>query len=512
MKYKPITCVWEITMACNMRCKHCGSSCSVSQEDELTTEEAVNLCKQLGDLGLKWVTISGGEPTTRDDWDIIAKALNDNNVVPTMITNGWLLDENLLSRAEKSGVNTLAISIDGLEETHDFIRRPGAFKKALKGLDLIKKSKIHSAVITTINSKNITELEALKNTLIEHGVEKWQVQIGLPMGNLSHNKGLVATPDMVNHVIDLSYESNKNGNNIEINLADCIGYFNTKEAAVRNSYSNEEGYSWSGCSAGKYNFGILNNGDILGCTSIRDKNFIEGNIKEKKLKEIWEDENAFKWNRCMSKDLLKGKCAKCMYGDICKGGCSNTRLTMNGSIYSENKYCSYNLALTKAENNLKMVTDMKELLCKADFFIKHESYPLAEISLSLALEKDKNNIDILNKLGFVNYQLGNYKTAKEINEAVLKLDSKSCYAAKGLGLSLVKLNEIDKGLDYLYKSIELVDGAYLDPYYDLAITLLSLEKKDEAIKIIDTASSKYANFKTLRDKFYYTANIKCDPV
>lgn len=506
MKYQPITCVWEVTMACNMRCKHCGSSCSVPEKDELTTEEAVALCKEIGDLGLKWVTISGGEPTTRKDWDIIAKALNDNNVIPTMITNGWLLDSSLIERAEKAGVNTLAISIDGTEKTHDFIRREGAFQRAMNGLDLIRKSKIHSAVITTINSQNIDELEDLKKILIAHGVEKWQVQIGLPMGNLSHNKDLVAPPEMVNKVIDFAYETTKNKEGIEIDLADCLGYFNAKEAYVRQAVTGDEGYSWTGCNAGKYNFGILNNGDILGCTSIRDKEFIEGNIKERSLREIWEDENSFKWNRCISKDALSGKCAKCMYGDICNGGCANTRLTMNGSIYSENKYCSYNLALTKAENSLRRVEDINELLEKADFFIQHQSYPLAEIALSLALEKDKDNINILSQLGFVNYQIGNFKLAKEANEAVLKLDSENCYASKGLGLSLVRLKEIDKGLDFLHKSIELVDGSYLDPYYDLAVTLLELDKKDEAIKTIETAAEKYPDFKDLKDKFYSCIN------
>lgn len=59
---------------------------------------------------------------------------------------------------------------------------------------------------------------------------------------------------------------------------------------------------------------------------------------------------------------------------------------MNGSIYSENKYCSYNLALTKAENSLRRVEDINELLSKADFFIQHQSYPLAELALSIALE------------------------------------------------------------------------------------------------------------------------------
>ena len=62
---KPVTCVWEVTMGCNMRCGHCGSSCAEPLEDELTSEEALGLCEQLADLGLKWVTLSGGEPTTR---------------------------------------------------------------------------------------------------------------------------------------------------------------------------------------------------------------------------------------------------------------------------------------------------------------------------------------------------------------------------------------------------------------------------------------------------------------
>jgi len=39
-KYIPSVGVWEVTMNCNMRCKHCGSSCEGPLPDELTTEEA----------------------------------------------------------------------------------------------------------------------------------------------------------------------------------------------------------------------------------------------------------------------------------------------------------------------------------------------------------------------------------------------------------------------------------------------------------------------------------------
>lgn len=56
---KLTTAVWEITMGCNMRCKHCGSSCAEALPDELNTSEALEVCDQL-----KVITLSGGEPTT----------------------------------------------------------------------------------------------------------------------------------------------------------------------------------------------------------------------------------------------------------------------------------------------------------------------------------------------------------------------------------------------------------------------------------------------------------------
>ncbi len=84
MKYKPLSSVWELTMACNMRCKHCGSICEDQLAGELTPEEALNLCDQIGEIGINHVTLSGGEPTCRKDWHLIAERLVKNNVIVTI--------------------------------------------------------------------------------------------------------------------------------------------------------------------------------------------------------------------------------------------------------------------------------------------------------------------------------------------------------------------------------------------------------------------------------------------
>ena len=117
-----------------MRCKHCGSSCENPLPDELTTEEALDLADQIADLGLTWITLSGGEPFIRKDWHLIAKRLSDKGVIPNIISNGWLVTDDIISKLKESKVGTIAISLDGLKKTHDYIRKPGSYDRTIKAL------------------------------------------------------------------------------------------------------------------------------------------------------------------------------------------------------------------------------------------------------------------------------------------------------------------------------------------------------------------------------------------
>lgn len=498
--YTPITGVWEITMGCNMQCKHCGSSCTSPLPGELTTQEAISLCKEIGELGFKWITLSGGEPTTREDWCEIAAALTENGVVPNMITNGWALTEEDIKRAEKAGINTIAISIDGLEETHDFIRREGSFKRSMQLFEQLKNSSIHSAVITTVHSRNIGELKEMKELFSQKGIAKWQLQIGLPMGNLAKHRELVPEPKIIDQIIDFAYEETQKGG-VQIDLADCIGYFNSKEVWVREQGIGQEGYGWDGCGAGRHSMGILHNGDIVGCTSIRSKEFIEGNIKELPLRAIWEREDAFSWNRKISKIQLEGNCKKCKFGSLCKGGCGNTRLSHNGSVYSDNKYCSYSLVMDKALSNFKSVTDSEELMNKSIKFLENKQYQLAEMTLALYLEQNLLDIEAYKHYGLAHFMLENYEQAKDANEKVLCISPKDAYALKGLGLTLARMGETEKGIAYLKQAIHEADENFLDPYYDLAIILAENNCIEEAKGIIESAASKYEKFEPYQKLF-----------
>ncbi|HEY8365156.1 MAG TPA: radical SAM protein [Haloplasmataceae bacterium] len=506
MDYKLYTGIWEVTMACNMRCLHCGSSCKDKLPDELTTEEALKICDELGELGVKYITLSGGEPTTRKDLPLLVKRLRENNVIPNMITNGWILTEDLIQELVNSGIGTIAISIDGLSETHDFIRREGSFARSMQAFDILHEYQVWTAAITTVNKKNIEELSALKDVLVDHYVNSWQIQIGLPMGNLLENNHLVAEPSDVKKVVDFAYE-NMHDDRISITFGDCIGYYDFKSTQVMRKAKGDESYIWSGCGAGKASIGILHNGDIVGCTSIRDKEYIEGNIRDKSLKKIWTDENSFLWNRSFKKDDLSGFCGKCRYGDLCLGGCSNTRLCMEGNLYQSNRYCLYYMAISKEKDNLKQYTDVNNLYLSAEQLINKRQFQLAQIILERALELDENNIKVLSTYGYVNYMLKNYPLAKQINEKILELDNNNIYAYKGLGLTLNKLGNVPLALKYLYKAISLCDENYMLPYYDCAVTLIENNKRNEAIKVLEEAKAKSLRFFIEHNEIYELLGI-----
>ena len=192
--YRPVTAVWEVTMGCNMRCGHCGSSCAGPLPGELSTEEALDLCDQIAELGLKWITLSGGEPLTRKDTPDLIKRLTANGVSVNIITNGWLLTEEMARKIKENGIATAAISIDGTPEIHDKIRKEGAFEHARRAFAAMKEQGIDTGAVTTITKQNI-------------GILRWRTRSG---GKPSFQESTGITTRRCTGIVDVALTSEKN--------------------------------------------------------------------------------------------------------------------------------------------------------------------------------------------------------------------------------------------------------------------------------------------------------------
>jgi MoaA/NifB/PqqE/SkfB family radical SAM enzyme len=118
--FRPRFVVWELTLRCNMHCAHCGSAAGKMRGHELEHQEALQLCDQLGALGCERLTLLGGEPLIRDDWEALTARLQAAGVRVNVITNGWMTaDRSLVQRIKDAGLTTFALSIDGYGDRHD---------------------------------------------------------------------------------------------------------------------------------------------------------------------------------------------------------------------------------------------------------------------------------------------------------------------------------------------------------------------------------------------------------
>jgi radical SAM protein with 4Fe4S-binding SPASM domain len=194
--------------------------------------------------------------------------------------------------------------------------------------------------------QTIDELDEIREILREKGVRTWQLQLGNPSGNASDNSEMIIHPEDMLRVVPKAAELRKMPGLPKVYIGDNLGYFGDYEGDLRD----QDGLIpfWIGCRAGCSVVGIESNGGIKGCLSLPSKMndvdvWLEGNIRERPFRDIWNDPNSFAYNRQFKAESLVGFCKTCEYAEVCRGGCSWTAFANTGSRF-EFLHCYHRVA------------------------------------------------------------------------------------------------------------------------------------------------------------------------
>jgi Y-X(10)_GDL-associated radical SAM protein len=337
----PVHAVWEITLACDLKCQHCGSRAGKRRPAELTTDECLDLVRQLARMGTREVTLIGGEAYLRRDWLQIIREIRDQGMDCTMQSGGLNLTEDRIKSAVDAGLQALGISIDGLRELHDNLRGvKGSFDAAFTALHLVKKYGISSSVNTQITSLVIPQLRDLMNLFIAAGAKNWQVQLTVAMGRAADHPELLLQPYELLELMPLLAELYEEGADKGFLLlpGNNIGYFGPYESLWRGS--GDDRIYWTSCNAGQNTLGIEADGTIKGCPSLPTTPYAGGNIRDRNLKGIWWETDELSINRARATEELWGFCRSCYYADACKAGCTWTTHVLFGRA-GNNPYCHH---------------------------------------------------------------------------------------------------------------------------------------------------------------------------
>lgn len=152
-----------LTNGCNLSCPHCYMFSGKPNQEELSTKEIFNLIHDYKSIAHgSTITISGGEPTSRTDFEDVVKYASNLGLRVKVFTNGTLITPERVERLSKF-LYSIQVSIDGFsEETNSLIRGKGNFQKSLMTVDMFIRHGVKTSIAVT------PPFEILKNHVKEY--------------------------------------------------------------------------------------------------------------------------------------------------------------------------------------------------------------------------------------------------------------------------------------------------------------------------------------------------------
>lgn len=347
----PVAIVWNFTNQCNLHCLHCHQdSHPSSNQEELTTSQAMKVVDNMADAGVSILTFSGGEPLVRSDLYEVAKYASDKGIFCTIATNGTLVTPEIPEKIYQAGIRSVEIGLDGVSaKTHDFLRNtPGSFNAAIEGIkNCAEFGKFYDiAIATTLNKTNLKEISQIIDLSEDLGATRFYLNRIIAAGRGKNATHLDVTPKEKRKVLNHLYErfiravhgngiicytrgmtyfarlcyQRSNGNFFPVSEAlsgyDMIFEENLRKEIPKIICTLAEGFG--GCSVGLTYAGLSAEGDLLPCVPAPIK---LGNLLEEELENIWINSELLNYIR--ERQSLKGTCGHCTYNGIC-GGCRYT--------------------------------------------------------------------------------------------------------------------------------------------------------------------------------------------
>ncbi|MBO6933324.1 MAG: radical SAM protein [Deltaproteobacteria bacterium] len=338
-RHRPIHCVWELTLRCDLACHHCGSRAGRARPDELSIDEALDVVRQLAELGVQEVTLIGGEAYLYEGWERVARAIRDRGMACAMVSGGRGIDADVAGRAADAGVQSLSVSIDGTPETHDRLRGlVGAHAAGIAALRHASAAGMQVALNTQINRLNMHELEDVHDRLVDVGGHGWQLALTVPAGRAADDPELLLQPydllELFPRLADLAERCQARG--VTFLAGNNVGYFGPYEHRFRGLFRS----GCTECTAGRLVLGLEANGDVKGCPSLPTRNWVGGNLRDHSLVDLWERTPELRFTRDRGTDDLWGYCADCYYAESCKAGCTWTSESFLGRRGNQ-PYCHH---------------------------------------------------------------------------------------------------------------------------------------------------------------------------
>lgn len=278
-----------------------------------------------------YLYITGGDPILHPQFWALMDIVKERRIPFTILGNPFHLDDDVCSRLKQSGCRQYQLSLDGLESTHDRIRRPGSFRETLDAIPVIQRHNIAAAIMTTVSRWNYLEVPPLIDVVVEHNADVFAFARYCPDHT---SRASCCSPEEYHRMMELCWDKFQQykDSNTYFSLKDHLWtLFQYERGLFRpESYPDDE-IVYGGCNCGNGHFTILSDGSCYACRRMESK---VGNALTDDLYALFTGDKMDAY-RVYEKFQ---KCSKCALLRFCRG-CPAVAKGYHGSMYAPDPEC-----------------------------------------------------------------------------------------------------------------------------------------------------------------------------
>ncbi len=311
---------FAVTARCNLTCKHCFGASTLESREDFPLELFKKIISEIHSLGIRSITLFGGEPFMRKDiWELM-DYLRSSRVLFQINTNATLLDKASARRLKEQGVVNVTASLDGsVAEVHDALRGSGNFQRALAGIRALVEAGIPVLLSTIVTHLNAHDLDAMVQKALELKVKNIRFNEIHFSGNAEcFEKEMALTKEEREKVYnEVSRLKKKYGDFILGSWPEVCSLIQKRKP---EKPASSPVLIVPPCGAAMGSLCIRPDGGVTPCEILWDT--VCGNVKESSLQEIYyesEGMNAFRRPLILGQEEL-GKCRECALLKTCFTG------------------------------------------------------------------------------------------------------------------------------------------------------------------------------------------------
>lgn len=324
----PLWLLLELTYRCPLHCAFCYNPLDFAQtKNELTTDEWLKAIREARQLGAVQLGLSGGEPLSRDDLEIIVAEAHDLGFYTNLVTSGVGLNEKRIKALKDAGLDHIQLSFqDSTRELNDFLSSTRTFDLKSKVAALIKQHDYPMVLNVVLHRLNIDHIEQILDMAERLGADYLELANSQYYGWAWHNREqLLPSRAQVQRAEAAT-------NRFRERMGDRMRVF----FVVPDYFENRPKACMNGL--GSIFMTITPDGTALPCHAARMLPGLDfPNVKSSSVEWIWRDSPAF--NRYRGDDWMKEPCRSCPEKKKDFGGCRCQAFLMTGDAANADPVC-----------------------------------------------------------------------------------------------------------------------------------------------------------------------------